>query len=446
MVLPLSWACKFARRSGRRRPRKKVEAARPTLKLSWRRSVQKELGDGEECEVAVGPVELHGGFRAGSDKTPGAPGERHNRFGRASVTVKTVDALERAGKRSLWRLHRAFRVEEIVRSIIERTTDESVSGHVGGSSCVRHACAEEYRYRSKTELPPAFRREMHYAQRFVFRLKDVFVSIRKGASYLEGNAFLESYGSLRKWLLDPPARKIYSKRVELEGPVTCVHTTGFAHYLLEEVPRIIWAARAVPTLTLLLPAQRPHYVDMICAALIESGTLRNPPMVLGCDTAYCKDLILTQAEAYSGFWHRRDLEVLRETFRRDRPDEKGDLKVYISRRHASRGLGNEAAMESFLSQKGFITVTPERLTFSEQEETFSRARVIVGNHGAGFANLVWCEPGTRVIELFGPVFNDCFARLATARGCSYEPIWGRREGADGYIVDPEEVEKALEGG
>jgi capsular polysaccharide biosynthesis protein len=44
-------------------------------------------------------------------------------------------------------------------------------------------------------------------------------------------------------------------------------------------------------------------------------------------------------------------------------------------------------------------VDPATLAFADQVQLFSQADVIVGAHGSAFANLIWCRPGTRVVDL-----------------------------------------------
>lgn len=47
----------------------------------------------------------------------------------------------------------------------------------------------------------------------------------------------------------------------------------------------------------------------------------------------------------------------------------------------------------------FRNVRLESLSFRDQVETFARAAVVIGQHGAGLANIAWMSPGGVVIEL-----------------------------------------------
>ena len=55
--------------------------------------------------------------------------------------------------------------------------------------------------------------------------------------------------------------------------------------------------------------------------------------------------------------------------------------------------------ELVLALKGWQTVALETMTIKQQMKTFAEATHIVAAHGAGLINLLWCSPGTKVIEI-----------------------------------------------
>ena len=73
-------------------------------------------------------------------------------------------------------------------------------------------------------------------------------------------------------------------------------------------------------------------------------------------------------------------------------------KIVILRPGAkTRRLTNSE--ELLLALKGWETVVLENLTIRDQIKTFAEATHIVAAHGAGLVNLLWCSPGTKVIEI-----------------------------------------------
>jgi capsular polysaccharide biosynthesis protein len=128
-------------------------------------------------------------------------------------------------------------------------------------------------------------------------------------------------------------------------------------------------------------------------------------------------------EFYSGFVDPRVIELLRTTYLTPEvpPLEHANRKLYISRtKTAGRRLANEAELERSLSKNDFSIVYAEDLSFDNQISLFRQADVIAAAHGAGLANLVWCNPGCRVLEIFPASYlNDCYARLSRSLDLQY---------------------------
>jgi capsular polysaccharide biosynthesis protein len=92
------------------------------------------------------------------------------------------------------------------------------------------------------------------------------------------------------------------------------------------------------------------------------------------------------------------MDWLFERFQSSRPE--GPEKLYVSRNDANvRRVLNEASVISELETLGFMTVTPGALSFQEQVEVFSNARIVVGLHGAGLANIAFARRNATLIEI-----------------------------------------------
>jgi capsular polysaccharide biosynthesis protein len=83
--------------------------------------------------------------------------------------------------------------------------------------------------------------------------------------------------------------------------------------------------------------------------------------------------------------------------------------IYISRENSIyRKVLNEEEIINQLAAFGFSKVTLESMTVAEQVKLFSCAKVIVAPHGAGLANVVFCKPGTKIIELFSNKYMPAY--------------------------------------
>ena len=102
---------------------------------------------------------------------------------------------------------------------------------------------------------------------------------------------------------------------------------------------------------------------------------------------------------------------------RDRPDR----RIYVSRsRAARRRLVNEEEIWPLLASAGFERVFMEELSFEQQVELMGETAVLWGPHGAGLTNMVFCPPGTHVVEVADLGFpNPNFYALACGVGHHY---------------------------
>lgn len=90
------------------------------------------------------------------------------------------------------------------------------------------------------------------------------------------------------------------------------------------------------------------------------------------------------------------------------------------------------------------------MTVEEQISTFKFADVIVSPHGAGLGNLVYCDPGTRLLEIFsGLNKTQCFG-LCTRLKIDYRFLSGingnrlKNKNKKDIMVDPVDFERQLE--
>ena len=101
-------------------------------------------------------------------------------------------------------------------------------------------------------------------------------------------------------------------------------------------------------------------------------------------------------------------------------------KLFIGRGMAEhRSLIHEKEIAAQLQKRGFDSVDCGKLSVQKQAEVFSSADVVVGAHGAALTNLVFCRPGTRVVELFSPAYvNPCYRDLCVAAELRHATVIG----------------------
>ena len=100
----------------------------------------------------------------------------------------------------------------------------------------------------------------------------------------------------------------------------------------------------------------------------------------------------------------------------------GRRKVFISRQFTGmRRILNEEALREALRQRGFEIIVLEKLPLAEQMAVFAEADVIISPHGAGLTNVIFCNAGTLLIEIFPDigVHSSSFRRISTHMDMDY---------------------------
>ena len=108
-------------------------------------------------------------------------------------------------------------------------------------------------------------------------------------------------------------------------------------------------------------------------------------------------------------------------------------KVYLDRSDSKsnarnlRSIINEHDVQDFMKNNGFKIVKLSELTFEDQVMTFRNAETIVGLHGAGFANLTFCRPGTKIVEIKANPNDLVIKSLANKNNLTYDSISSKPE-------------------
>ena len=99
-------------------------------------------------------------------------------------------------------------------------------------------------------------------------------------------------------------------------------------------------------------------------------------------------------------------------------------RLYISRRDAgSRKFVDEEAIISCLEGYGFETIEMSKYSYAEKIALFANAEMIVGLHGAGLTNVMFCQRDTMVLELFPESYVTYFyTSMCSYIGVCYHPL------------------------
>jgi capsular polysaccharide biosynthesis protein len=213
------------------------------------------------------------------------------------------------------------------------------------------------------------------------------------------------------------------------GTVAVLATRGMAnyyHFLLEIIPRValLRACQNVPDVDwFFVDCEQRFQRELIQAAGIDERRVIEPRTHPHIRATRLIVPSLPGPRMLTAPWvvdYVRSIIPVETTRERTR--------LYISRGSLpnTRRVRQEPALERALADRGFTTLHLERMHVSEQAQAFNSAEMIVAPHGAGLANVVFCQPGTAVVELFAAAYvNSVFWRLAeVVPGVRYTYIAG----------------------
>lgn len=174
-----------------------------------------------------------------------------------------------------------------------------------------------------------------------------------------------------------------------------------------------WLFEGLPKLTLLDEIEQESVsglvVDECFCELSENVLARTRPNntyklmpISGKGVVYFKKLFITNSLKHPLHNGSPVIKAYYESLISIAPPASRELpkRFYIERPKGRRGVVNSNALIDLLSEFDIESVKLEDMTFWDQINLFKGASLIVGVHGAGFSNLVFCSKNTNIIEIF----------------------------------------------
>ncbi len=223
-------------------------------------------------------------------------------------------------------------------------------------------------------------------------------------------ALLEMHNVAYDWLYVPCHKPYMKATLELWGidMERVIDTTGKTHYVQAE--RLI-----VPSLVANVQGPYTNYSSY------------NHPYVF----EYVKNKLLSRALA---------LDIDTSAFSK---------KIFISRQDAekSRKVVNEDQVFSLFKRYGFERYALSTKSIAEQVLLFFQAKEVVGFHGAGLVNLMFCGPGVEFVEIFQARGDSTYWYMAQMLHlkpqCIQTMPFSSGQGTRDTKIDIEVVQKAL---
>lgn len=243
-------------------------------------------------------------------------------------------------------------------------------------------------------------------------------------------------GAIGNWNYAKPAKLRISPADS--RPHVLLQGAGHIYHLFANgvLPLIQYLDQAPPDpLTLVCPSPAPSFESEVLAALahafpqINLRPLARDEAVTDADVrwvfALCSDyewMPITQSLAdrlrtiLEDYWQSTGQTPAHEPAARLFLD-RGDAKL--------RRMRDDASVRKVLLDHGYQPFVAHSGNFRDQVAAFAGADEIVAVHGAGLTNLLFCRPGTRVIEVFPENFvKSTYFWLARRLGLEYDYLVG----------------------
>lgn len=256
----------------------------------------------------------------------------------------------------------------------------------------------------------------------------------------------------------PPASAMVWVLKDAEGPLPPTSpgtyaslltfaSRSYGHWLLDSLPRVLPALAIEPECRFVVPADPPRFQleALRMLGVGESRIVRQRTPVLRAERLLLVHTArnLTEPRARHLLELRdRLLAAVHAGARRSRATE----RIWVTRSGATRPLVNEAELEPLLEEFGFRIVESRDLSFEDQVDLFSRARVVAGAHGAGLHNHIFHPGAATVVEVFNPrLWTPSVLRTASICGHRHAYVFGENVGNKLETrVDPGRLARLLE--
>ncbi len=210
-------------------------------------------------------------------------------------------------------------------------------------------------------------------------------------------------------------------------------SSSWFHFLIECVPRLI----SIPeekrnNVPVILPEGLPPQIVAVCekltSAQVKSVKLMESVeidrLIVGIERNVVDPL---EFEFRKKHIQRAITEIKNSTEKSAKNSESSD-KVYLLRPNGLfRPMQNQNQILRLLRRSGFVIISPERMSLESVVKIMSTARLIVAESGAAITNVLFANPGAKLIEIYpgkGPL--TFWPELASISGVKVEKLMSKR--------------------
>ncbi len=217
-------------------------------------------------------------------------------------------------------------------------------------------------------------------------------------------------------------------------------TDNYGHWMLDILPKLCISEKFanlddfdgiyLPNIKNNFQKESLKYFDINPKKYIDGSELNH---------IYAEKLIIPQHPYWETNTYQMDtvanidpdiINILRNKFLKN-IENTAQEKLYIDRsdsKYFHSQIENVEELNKFLKKNNFKILKLSKFTFKDQISLFQNAKIIVGAHGAGLCNLIFCRPKTKVIEFSNKKFKcDVFKNICKINNLDYYKLISEKE-------------------
>lgn len=251
-------------------------------------------------------------------------------------------------------------------------------------------------------------------------------------------------------------RPFRGRPIEIRGRAVLIpKMRHYGHLMTDQLAPIAFAAHLgiISTerpVTLVRAAGDNPVADAFVRGMIKLGLVSDVVTLKRSQGAVAESFIQCEALVSSGE-HKYAMPEVTPLFRRifaaayedgAKPAPATYSKVYLSRGSAKlRQVEGEAELLERLKAEGFHIFEATWKNHDEQMRMFSNCEVMVGVHGGGLVNAIFCDPKAHMIELCAfDARKTTGLAWTSCSGARYSSVFGGSDGPlQSFSIDPDKV-------
>lgn len=311
--------------------------------------------------------------------------------------------------------------------------------------------------RLQTESPAQYAFFMHLFERYVYRVENCIIDPYFHWVILSrGKVFRYSYPliedpwdtikprpSLLGYLLKSTPKKLD------KGILVKYHWTSYFHFFIDTLPQLyLCDDMQIPAD---VPLIVPHYYadGAYVREYLKHFPLKRRIIVQEKGQYLdVKELYVAKDVFCNKYYPQIRQRIIASDIAASEPSTASPELLFIKRKEGlNRTIKNSAEIEEIARETGFTVVEPGDHTWTQQVKLFSNARAIIGIHGAGLTNILFCKNNdVRLFELFPGkgVAPEHYRNMCINLGFRYTSLLGNGlDSSRQFHIDKEEFRKAL---